>query len=218
MSRHLHPALLSLSLLVLLPGDAGARPPLTVAPLSPAEAAAEGIPTAEGDVHGLKIHDRAGEHRLVLTRVASATTAGSVDGRTDLIQLRATSYRRAKGGWSPEWVIRDEIQCPGLDIAAAFFTDQLTVTDLDGDGHYEATVPYRLFCGGGVDSSVIKVILRSGEKKLAIRGESRIKSGPNEWYGGSHQLDKALDAKENRVFKQHLLKVWQRVYIEQPGD
>lgn len=60
-------------------------------------------------------------------------------------------------------------------MAGDFFTADVGFTDLNLDGVAEVTVPYRLFCGGGVDPYTVKVILRDGTTKLAIRRESLVR-------------------------------------------
>ena len=109
---------------------------------------------------------------------------------------------------------RDGVDCPGLDVAAAFFAGAVAVTDLNGDGKAEVTVPYRFSCGGGVDSAQIKIILRDGPVKLSIRGQSRVELPDQAGFGGEHTHDKALLEPANAAFKQHLDAVWRAVSVE----
>ena len=60
----------------------------------------------------------------------------------------------------------------------------MTFTDVNGDGRVEATVAYHMFCGGGIDTHTVKVILREGATKLAIRGESTAIYPGQEPFGG----------------------------------
>lgn len=161
-------------------------------------------------VLGKKVHDALGEHVLLLTEQA----ATSPNGRIEHIQLVATYYDQAVGNWSPGWTINDGVDCPGLDSAAAFFADATTITDLDKDGNAEVTVAYKTFCGGGIDSSTVKVILRQGKQKFAIRGESLVQFKGQLPFGGTSKPDKALLDKDKSVFKHHMERVWQQVYVE----
>lgn len=163
------------------------------------------------------ISDRQGEHILVLTRKAGPSPAAPRSGRIERIDLVAKYYRRvAIGLWKEEWSIRDMSDCPGLDVEGDFFLAQITFTDLNKDGEAEVTVPYRLFCGGGIEPSTIKIILRDGMTKLAIRGESLMKvQYPGvDAFGGEHMHDAALLTPERAPYKRHLDAVWAKVAVE----
>ncbi|KQV45346.1 MULTISPECIES: M949_RS01915 family surface polysaccharide biosynthesis protein [unclassified Duganella] len=161
-------------------------------------------------VLGKKVNDSLGEHILLLTEKPRA----SPNGRIEHIELVAAYYDQADGKWAPSWTIKDGVDCPGLDIAASFFAGATTITDLDKDGKAEVTVAYKTFCGGGVDPSIVKVILRQGKQKFAIRGESLIKFKGQEPMGGTNKADKALLESDKAAFKRHMDKVWQQVYVE----
>ncbi len=166
--------------------------------------------TAGNVVLGKRVLDSLGEHILVLTE----KWIRSANGRIERIELAAAYYDRAGGKWIANWVIRDGVHCPGLDSAASFFPHATKITDLDGDGRAEVTVAYKTFCGGGIDPSTVKVILRQGKQKFAIRGESLIKFKGQEPMGGTYNADKALLATDNEEFRRHMEKVWQQVYVE----
>ena len=168
------------------------------------------VETSGKVVSGKKVSDSLGEHILLLAEKPVA----SPNGRIERIELVATYYDQAGGKWAPSWTIKDGVDCPGLDSAASFFAGATTVTDLDKDGKAEVTVAYKTFCGGGVDPSTVKVILRQGKQKFAIRGESLIKFKGQEPMGGTNKADKALLERDNAVFKRHMDKVWQQVYVE----
>ncbi|MQA18138.1 hypothetical protein GEV01_01285 [Rugamonas sp. FT103W] len=106
------------------------------------------------------------------------------------------------------------MECPGLDSAADFFSSNVSVTDLNGDGKAEVTIPYKLLCDGGIDSYTIKVILREGANKLAICGNSLVKIPGQEPFGGERQYDKALLSPANAAYKQHMDKVWKVVSVD----
>lgn len=164
------------------------------------------------------IADQDGAHILVLSRKLGPSPAAPGSGRIERVDLFADYYRRlSPGRWQREWTIRDMSDCPGLDVDGDFFIPQVRFTDLNRDGKAEVTVPYRLFCGGGVAPSTVKVILREGVSKLAIRGESlvRVRQPGVEAFGGERQLDAALDNPERARYKQHMTAVWDKVAIEE---
>lgn len=175
--------------------------------------AAQHIPTAEKLVMARRIRDKAGEHVLVLTRKAGPSTTEPKSGRVEHIELDAAYYSQQAGAWKTEWTLHDFVECPGLDSAADFFSSNVSVTDLNGDGKAEVTIPYKLLCGGGIDSYTIKVILREGGNKLAIRGNSLVKIPGQEPFGGERQYDKALLSPANAAYKQHMDKVWKVVSV-----
>jgi hypothetical protein len=198
----------------------------------PSMAAAVGIPTlsigkpellqqniaVNGElVTALSMQDSKGPHILVLTSISGSSRQQESNERKERIDLRASYYSKVRstagGGWTEEWNIKDHVDCPGLDSSASFFARHVTVTDLNGDGVAEVTVPYKMFCGGGVDSDTIKIIMRQGPEKYALRGESLIRVPGQEDFGGDYKIDAALSLPRNAAYQQHLLKVWKQVYI-----
>jgi len=156
------------------------------------------------------IRDSLGEHVLVLTEKSTASS----NGRIEKIDLAASYYDKTADKWALAWTVKDGVDCPNLDSAASFFADATSITDLDKDGNAEVTVAYKTFCGGGIDPSTIKVIMRQGKEKFAIRGESLIKFKGQEPMGGTNTPDKALLANSKAVFKRHMDKIWKRIYVE----
>jgi len=164
-----------------------------------------------------RISDRDGEHILVLSRKSGPSPAAPKSGRVERIDLAAAYYQRStSGGWKQAWTIRDASDCPGLDVEGDFFLAHVGFTDVNKDGAAEVTVPYRLFCGGAIEPSTVKVILRDGPVKLAIRGESLVKvqQGGVEAFGGEHKHDAALLKPERAAYKQHLDAVWAKVSVD----
>lgn len=181
--------------------------------VEPAWLAAQHIAPSGTVVGAQRIDDKEGEHVLVLARQTGPSPSRPNSGRIEHIELTATLYAHAGAIWKPEWTIRDMVDCPNLDSVADFFPKAVTFTDLNGDGRVEVTVPYHLFCGGGIDTHTVKVILREGATKLAIRGESRMLYPGQEPFGGEHQYDKALLQPDRAAYKRHLDRVWQEVSV-----
>jgi hypothetical protein len=182
-------------------------------PVDPAWLAAQKIVSIGTVVSGLRIRDSNGEHVLVLARQAGPSPSRPKSGRVEHIELRATFYVHAGAAWNPEWTIHDVVDCPNLDSAADFFPKAVTFTDLNSDGRVETTVAYHMFCGGGIDTHTVKVILREGATKLAIRGESRMFYPGQEAFGGEHQYDKALLQPDRAAYKRHMDRIWEAVSV-----
>lgn len=168
-------------------------------------------------VTALTVQDKTGVHILVLSSASGPSRAQPNPARVERIDLRATYYRKAgsngAGPWTEEWTIKDGVDCPGLDASAAFFAKHVTVTDLNNDGVAEVIVPYKMFCGGGVDSDTVKIILRQGAEKYALRGESLVRIPGQEGFGGAYKTDAALSQPRNTAYQKHLLATWKQVYI-----
>jgi hypothetical protein len=175
----------------------------------------QGIPIIGQMVHAHKLKDLGGEHILALSRRDGLSMASPNRARIERIELLAAYHTRDhKGRWKQQWSIRDSTDCPGLDSEGDFFAGDVQFTDLNRDGIMEVTVPYHLFCGGGVDPRTVKVILRDGSTKLAIRGESELRFPGQPPIGGKHRHDKALLDPANSAFKRHLNAVWRKVSVE----
>jgi hypothetical protein len=172
----------------------------------------ENIPSPGRLVRAYRITDQEGEHVLVMSRKEGPSPQNPDAGRVERIDLTAGFYTRInKGNWTEEWTIRDNSDCPSLDLSAQFYSKYVTFTDLNKDGRVEVTVPYRMFCGGAVDSYLVKVILREGATKLAIRGQSRVSYSGEYVFGGEHDHDKLLKSPAFAAYKAHMDKVWKQV-------
>ncbi|WP_144812176.1 M949_RS01915 family surface polysaccharide biosynthesis protein [Aerolutibacter ruishenii] len=170
----------------------------------------------EAPERSIQFRDAIGWHVLALSKSKVHKPFDEFQDE-DVIRLSATLYRRDpdNGRLGKVWEIRDSVSCVGLDIAADFFHQATSVTDLDGNGRVEVTVAYRMFCGGGVDPKEVKVIMREGGRKYALRGESRIEVKGQAPYGGQREKSR-LPSSTPKVFVDHLEKTWRAVYIERP--
>ncbi|MDQ1920133.1 M949_RS01915 family surface polysaccharide biosynthesis protein [Massilia pseudoviolaceinigra] len=197
------------------PQAARAAGPVQSFPVASGFLASGQIPPRGTLVKAERIVDRAGEHLLVVTLDSGPSTAAkATPGAAERFELFAVLYTRKDKAWPQTWIIEDHVDCPGLDSSAKFFPDYITVTDLDKNGMAEVTVPYTMSCGGGVDANELKVILRQGEQKLALRGTTLRNTRVSAAYGGEMRFDPALSLKENAAFKAHLKLVRDKVYVE----
>lgn len=173
----------------------------------------QAIPIRGTFVKGLTIRDMAGEHALLLTRLTGPSSV-QPGTRNEQTQLRVAYFTRVGNAWKQDWTINDGVDCPGLDHAAQFFSSQVTVTDLDGNGMAEVTVPYKLFCGGGIDAAVLKIIMRQGDQKFAMRGTTLIAIPGETPFGGEATYDKSLSLPVNVPFRKHIAAVRAAVVTE----
>lgn len=183
-------------------------------PASAAYLAAQGIVHKGRLVLATSVQDRDGAHILLLTRTAGPSPSAPRSGRVEFIGLDAAFYTKGSAGWRASWTLHDEVDCPGLDSAADFFARAVAITDLNGNGKVEVTLPYAMFCGGGVDPSTVKVVLREGPLKLAIRGQSLLQLAGQPPFGGERVLDPALKAPANVAYRRHLEQVWKAVSVD----
>ncbi|TBO34260.1 hypothetical protein EYS42_02190 [Aquabacterium lacunae] len=173
-------------------------------------------------VMGWQYEDQNGKHLVALMQSADAKTSRRAAKATGTAAwqgpaLYAVSWRLKGARWVAEWALRDGVECPELDAEARFVLPQVTTLDADDDGVAEVYLPYKLLCGGGVDPKTLKVIMRSGEQKLAVRGSTRVILPDQAPAGGDYQLDEALDLPANKPFRRQLMKLWQQTYLEKPG-
>ncbi len=162
----------------------------------------------------LKYHDSRGDHVILITQKEGISPSRpDVSSKIEFHQIYAYSYI-IKSSPKLEWLIMDSIDCPGLDSEMEFFESKILLDDADGDGLVEFYFPYRSFCGGGVDPKSLKIIMRSGDLKLAARGESKIVITGSPPYGGDLKLDSDLQLSKNKNFKKNIIKIWNAIVID----
>lgn len=154
-------------------------------------------------LHKAQFWDSKGRHILILSRNHEKFSDGK-----EIISLNAQQFVNYSLNWEKEWTIKDFVECLNLDIEANFFLNLTSFTDLDSNKIYETIVAYSLICAGGIEPKTIKVIMRQGNTKYAIRGESLVKIGDNENYVGKYKPDELLAAKP--IFLEFLTDKWKR--------
>lgn len=105
------------------------------------------------------------------------------------------------------WRMYDFTECFGVDMYAGFKSTATTITDLDKDGIAEVAIPYVLFCRGGMDPGIMKIIMYEGNTKYALRGETTICRDGEVLYGGEYKADDLTI--KNDVFHDFLKQRWE---------
>ncbi len=105
------------------------------------------------------------------------------------------------------WKMYDFVtDCP-VDIVAQFFPKFPIITDLDHNGIAEVWVMYKVDCHGDVSPVTTKLIMYEGNKKYAMRGDSRVQVSADGYVGGDYQLDKAFRSAP-LAFKDYAVRLW----------
>lgn len=126
--------------------------------------------------------DLNGENILVASRSVITDDDQAGEGRAARLLVR--QYVRPLGGtgfYRQLWQLQDAVtDCP-LDLTLGLLPGSTCVSDLDGNGRTETTLVYALACRGGVDPAALKLILREGAAKYALRGIAlEMQGGPDE--------------------------------------
>ncbi|MDD2369233.1 MAG: hypothetical protein PHQ90_08025 [Sulfuricurvum sp.] len=152
-----------------------------------------------------------GDHLLLVSQKDAPSPQSPSSGRNENFALRAVSFKQSDQGWSVEWSVKDGIDCPNLDSGAGFFYDQIAIEDLNNDHVAEVYLPYTYYCGG-TDSSDVKVIMRTGELKFAVRGMADfVDELDNISAGENTKFDKSLDDPRYKVFKKKITEIWKKI-------
>lgn len=86
-------------------------------------------------------------------------------------ELHIRQYVRRNGLYQELWRLQDAVrECP-VDLTLSPLPGATSITDLDNDGQTETTVLYRLACRGDVSPAQLKLIMREGKAKYALRGQ-----------------------------------------------
>lgn len=127
----------------------------------------------------------------------------------DKSELFAYLFLKPKGSddYKKLWRIYDFTECFGVDMYVGFKQEATTISDIDKDGITEVAIPYVLFCRGGMDPGIMKVILYESDTKYALRGETAICRESKTLFGGEYKADESL--KNNKTFNDFLKQRWE---------
>lgn len=111
------------------------------------------------------------------------------------------------------WRIYDfSDDCP-VDLNVYFINNTFAVTDLDKNGLAEVWVMYKNGCHGDISPQPTKIIMYEGNKKYALRGESKVKISEKDYYGGTYKLDENFTI-GNPLFRKYAENLWNKHKIE----
>lgn len=160
---------------------------------------------------GVKWRDRNGSNFVIITETDEIARDG--DNRDKYIY--GYQFKDDGNGWQLLWKIQDYVtECP-VDIKVSYIRNSLKVTDLDNDGVGETTFLYLLSCRGDVSPEGLKLIMHEGDKKFAIRGETKIKiKSTGEQYGGKMTVDKSFDDAP-KSFLDYAIEQWRKYQLQE---
>ncbi|RSK49420.1 M949_RS01915 family surface polysaccharide biosynthesis protein [Hymenobacter rigui] len=139
----------------------------------PADQLPAGVPSQPGKVLEMKQWtDTNGLNLLVITRTPEQDEPANPDepDGASHAEMYARQYVQRAGTWQELWHLQDGVQhCP-FDLWIGPVPGATTVTDLDHDGQTETTLLYSLTCTSDVSPANLKLIMREGPAKYALRG------------------------------------------------
>ena len=191
-------AVAAASLLLALPGAEAAPASYT-------------FPVMSGKlVRLIRYRDAAGDMLLVATQspVYRTPPAQSPDYPTENQEIEASAYRLLPDGSAKHaWSVRDHVRRCDLETSAAFRPDLIEVTDVNGDGVAEVWLPYVLSCRSDPGPAAAKIIMREGDRKYAVRGETQYREG-SRFIGGDGKLDMEGASPEAVTYAK---RIWRRL-------
>jgi hypothetical protein len=107
------------------------------------------------------------------------------------------------------WRIYDYNKGCGLDLNFYFIDKAFAVTDLDKNGLAEIWVMYKNSCHGDVSPVPTKIIMYEGNKKYALRGESKVQVSATDFVGGTYTLDDNFKNGKS-IFRQYAENIWSK--------
>lgn len=146
----------------------------TVKILPPSQLPA-GVPRQPGRVLERKQWtDANGPNVLLISRSAVQTLPAGPDDPNDVesVHLYARQYVQRGGKWEELWHLQDAVERCAFDMWLGPVPGAATVTDLDADGRTETTLVYKLVCRSDVSPAALKLIMREGPAKYALRGHT----------------------------------------------
>ena len=201
-------------------GDPGPPPRAAAFEILPVDSAAARRLEHRGSITALaRWRDTLGTHTLLLAQTGKFPTPGHAAeaGEDPPYDAEVYAYDYVDDG-SPRprllWRTVDfQRNCP-LDLFAGFMPGSLTVTDLDADGVGEATFIYTLQCTSDVSPPTLKLIMREGARKYAIRAAALLPQG---YGGGEMNLDPAF-AGAPAPLREYAVRRWRQYVDKDPFE
>ncbi|MBG8553219.1 M949_RS01915 family surface polysaccharide biosynthesis protein [Hymenobacter guriensis] len=134
-----------------------------------------GVPRQPGQVLELKRWmDANGPNLLRISRSSVQTLPAGLDDPNDTqsVSLYARQYVQRAGKWEELWHLQDAVEQCAFDMWLGPVPGAAAITDLDVDGRTETTLVYKLVCRSDVSPADLKLIMREGSAKYALRGHT----------------------------------------------
>src|SRR5215813_6519993 len=143
-------------------------------------------------VKGARWIDSNGENFLLLTQTGKIPSKekSKVEGEGSFdAEVYAYDFVKKDDKVSLLWKITDFERNCSFDLYAGFVKDALFITDLNSNGVAESLFIYKLSCRSDVSPAVLKLIMREGVTKYAIRGTTKLAGDSG---GGAMNIDPAF--------------------------
>ncbi|MDI3318322.1 M949_RS01915 family surface polysaccharide biosynthesis protein [Pinibacter soli] len=168
-------------------------------------------------INAVKWLDRLGLNYVITSETGEIPTKGKDnDGLRDAY-LYAYHYVVKNDSTKLVWRIYDFSDGCVVDLNVYFVDKTFAVTDLDNNGLAEVWVMYKNSCHGDVSPVPTKIIMYEGNKKYALRGESKVQLSGKDYYGGTYKLDDnfkngkaAFRQYAENLWNKHILETWNR--------
>lgn len=116
-------------------------------------------------------HDNTGENILLLSRTPDLTDIPlTLYDSSVQASIHAGQWVKTDTGYRKVWQLMDQVKQCELNLILNFFEGSTSVTDLDHNGIAEVTMVYYLGCLSEVSAYQMKLIMREGDYKYALRG------------------------------------------------
>ncbi len=161
-------------------------------------------------VNAVEYMDVDGQHLMITTETGNVDVKDEYGTAQQKADVFAYNYIIKENQHALSWQMHDfTIECQ-VDTKANYIPNTFAVTDLNNDGKAEVWLMYVTSCRGDVSPSSMKIIMHEGNKKYAIRGESKVKVSEKEFDGGRYTMDDSFKAAPD-VFKQYAIQLWKKI-------
>jgi hypothetical protein len=167
-------------------------------------------------VDAAKYSHNDGEHIIFTTETGITNSKGIDNDGLREAALYAYDYKLDDLKYTLTWKLYDFVEPCGLDIAAEYLPNTFAVTDIDKDGVAEIWLMYKTTCTGDVSPAILKIIMYQGNKKHAMRGETKVKLPGETSYGGKYTFDAAFKAVP-AAFRTYAINLWNKNVLQKWG-
>jgi hypothetical protein len=119
--------------------------------------------------------------------------------------LYVTTFQVRDGKYTLVRAVKEAVQPCQFDLTARFLDASVSLTNIDEDDQGELTFAYVTTCTSDVSPLSMKLLMLEGKTKYALRGESRVHLGDEEYMGGEFKPDFKGAPKG---FLEHAKRVW----------